>query len=161
MDEWDAFVQNSKNGTFLLERRFMDYHADRFSDCSLMLYDDDELIGLFPANWVEEEHTVWSHQGLTYGGLITTLETTQKSVLQMMQAVMLWYIDYLQASRMVYKPIPYIYSECGAEEDLYALFRAGAKLKTRCVNRMIVNSKRKKRSKLRVQGAYIKIQDDR
>lgn len=160
MDEWDAFVQTSKNGTFLLERRFMDYHSDRFSDCSLMLYDDDELVGLFPANWVEEEHTVWSHQGLTYGGLITTVETTQKSVLQMMQAVMLWYIDYLQASRMVYKPIPYIYSECGAEEDLYALFRAGAKLKTRGVSSMIVNDHPLKMRKSRVQGAKKAIENE-
>ena len=49
-DEWDAFVKESKNGTFLLERRFMDYHSDRFSDCSLLLYEDNELVALFPAN---------------------------------------------------------------------------------------------------------------
>ena len=66
-EEWDAFVQRSKNGTFLLERRFMDYHADRFKDCSLMLYNDEELVGLFPANWDEESQMVCSHQGLTYG----------------------------------------------------------------------------------------------
>lgn len=153
MEEWDAFVQASKNGTFLLERRFMDYHSERFSDCSLMLYDDNKLVGLFPANWVESERTVFSHQGLTYGGLITTLETTQKAVMQMMQAVMLWCIDYLQATRLVYKPIPYIYSECGAEEDLYALFRAGARLKTRGVSSMIVNDHPLKMRKSRLQGA--------
>ena len=36
--EWNRFVAQSKNGTFLFDRRFMDYHADRFEDCSLMVY---------------------------------------------------------------------------------------------------------------------------
>ncbi len=38
-ETWDAFVQASKNGTFLLQRNFMDYHSDRFFDCSLLIYD--------------------------------------------------------------------------------------------------------------------------
>ena len=80
---WDEFVGKSKNGTFLLQRGFMDYHADRYFDCSLLVYEgispDDEykenglttrdLVALFPANWIEEEKCVYSHKGLTYGGL--------------------------------------------------------------------------------------------
>ena len=27
---WDQFIAQSKNGTFLFQRNFMDYHADRF-----------------------------------------------------------------------------------------------------------------------------------
>lgn len=47
---WDAFVGRSKNATFLLKRDYMDYHADRFPDHSLMLYDDSgELVTLLPA----------------------------------------------------------------------------------------------------------------
>ena len=45
----------------------MDYHSDRFSDFSLMVYEDDELVGLLPANVSED--MLYSHQGLTYGGL--------------------------------------------------------------------------------------------
>ena len=37
-DEWNRFVSASKNGTFLFDRRFMDYHRDRFSDHSLLVY---------------------------------------------------------------------------------------------------------------------------
>ena len=33
-EEWDAFVDVSKNGTFMLIRDYMDYHADRFIDHS-------------------------------------------------------------------------------------------------------------------------------
>ena len=36
---WDGFVRASRNGTFLIERGFMDYHADRFADASLMAFD--------------------------------------------------------------------------------------------------------------------------
>ena len=42
--EWDAFVGASKNGTFLLTRPYMDYHADRFTDHSLIARGDDGRI---------------------------------------------------------------------------------------------------------------------
>lgn len=152
-DEWDAFVRESKNGTFLLERRFMDYHSDRFSDCSLLLYEDNELVAVFPANWVEAEGTVYSHQGLTYGGLIFTTAASQVQVLQMLQAICCWYIDYLQAHRMVYKPIPYIYSTCAAQEDLYALYRAQARLLSRCASSVVCMQNPLQMRKLRLRGA--------
>ena len=152
-EEWDAFVQGSKNGTFLIERRFMDYHSHRFKDCSLMLYEDNELMGVFPANWNEQEQMVCSHQGLTYGGLIYTSEATELQVLEMMQSIFVWYMDFLQAKRVLYKPIPYIYSDCAAEEDLYELFRAGAHLKCRSVSSVIKTTNPLKMRKLRMRGA--------
>lgn len=141
-EAWNTFVQESKQGTFLIDRNFMDYHADRFFDCSLLVYGDDvdesdvtddSLIALFPANWREEEKTVYSHQGLTYGGLITKSSITQTEVMQIMQKILMYYEGYLGAKAMVYKPIPYIYSRVPAQEDLYALFRAGGQLENRSV----------------------------
>lgn len=158
--EWDALVRESKNGTFLLERAFMDYHSDRFSDCSLMVYEDNTLMAVFPANWVEKEATVYSHQGLTYGGLIYTTAVTQKQVLRFLQGVMIWYIDYLQARRLVYKPIPYIYSSCASEEDLYALFRAGGRLTARGVSSVVTMSNPLQMRKLRLRGAKKAIENN-
>lgn len=141
-EAWNRFVQESKQGTFLIDRNFMDYHADRFFDCSLLVYGDDvdesdvtddSLIALFPANWREEEKTVYSHQGLTYGGLITKSSITQTEVMQIMQKILMYYEGYLGAKAMVYKPIPYIYSRVPAQEDLYALFRARGQLENRSV----------------------------
>ena len=152
-EEWDSFVRESKNGTFLLERRFMDYHAHRFHDCSLMIYDDHLLVGLFPANVDSTTHVVYSHQGLTYGGLLLNTESTQLQTLQMMQAILLWLIDFLQARRLIYKPIPYIYSTCSAQEDLYALFRAGGRLTTRSVSSVVSMSNPLRMRKLRLRGA--------
>ena len=34
---WDDFVRSSRNGTFLFERAYMEYHADRFKDHSLVI----------------------------------------------------------------------------------------------------------------------------
>lgn len=117
-ETWNRFVEESKQGTFLLDRNFMDYHADRFFDCSLLVYSDDvtetelndeSLIALFPANWVEKDKTVYSHQGLTYGGLITKASVTQSEVLKIMQKILMYYVGYLGARTLVYKAIPYIY----------------------------------------------------
>ena len=146
-DTWNKFAARAKNATFLHQREFMDYHADRFCDCSLLIYDgdvtDDGHLGtdglkaLFPANWVEAEHTVYSHQGLTYGALLMAVDITQQEVLEAMQAVMQYYRDMLQAERLVYKPVPYIYSPYPTGEDLYAMFRAGARLKSRGVSSVV------------------------
>ena len=43
-DEWDDFVRDSRNGTFLFMRGYMDYHADRFADFSLMAYRDGYML---------------------------------------------------------------------------------------------------------------------
>ena len=51
----------------------MDYHADRFEDYSLMVYYKSELYALLPANRVAD--TLYSHQGLTYGGLLMTSDS--------------------------------------------------------------------------------------
>ena len=41
---WDDFVKRSKNATFLFFRDYMDYHADRFQDASLLIYRGDSLV---------------------------------------------------------------------------------------------------------------------
>ena len=62
-------MANAKNATFLFHRDFMEYHSDRFEDFSLLIFDPkDSLIAVLPANRVED--VLYSHQGLTYGGLV-------------------------------------------------------------------------------------------
>lgn len=140
--EWDAFVRSSRNGTFLVERSYMDYHAHRFVDCSLMFYRDHRLVALLPANWVEIEQTVYSHQGLTYGGLIIGDKLTSIRVLEIFSVMLEWMRTELGAFRFIYKPIPYIYSKCPSEEDLYALFRYNAVLHTRGIASVVDNTHR-------------------
>lgn len=118
-DEWDRFVAKSKNGTFLFFRDYMDYHADRFRDHSLMFYLDDNLYALMPAN--AEGTTLCSHRGLTYGGILMTEKSTAAKIQQLFRELN----DYLRGqgfSRVIYKPVPHIYHRLPAEEDAYALF---------------------------------------
>ena len=117
-NEWNRFVAASKNGTFLFERQFMDYHADRFTDCSLMFYRDNALYALLPANVKGDVLT--SHGGLTYGGLVMSSRCSAKGV-QEVFAAMNTYLADQGVRRVVYKAIPWIYHQLPAEEDLYAL----------------------------------------
>lgn len=117
---WNTFVDNAKNSTFLFNRNYMDYHADRFQDCSLMVYRKEKLYALLPAN--RKDNTLYSHQGLTYGGLIMSNKATVLDILEIFQIIN----DYLKSigiERVIYKPLPYIYHQIPSQEDLYALFR--------------------------------------
>ena len=67
-NEWNEHIARSKNGTFLTDRNYMDYHSDRFKDFSLMFYSKDKLSAVLPGNI--KDNVYYSHQGLTYGGLI-------------------------------------------------------------------------------------------
>ena len=125
---WDALVSQSKNGTFLLKRAFMDYHSDRFTDCSLMFEKKGRTVGLLPANYVESDQIVCSHQGLTYGGLILDKTVTATDVMEMFDLMSSYYSKELNASRLIYKPVPYIYCSYPSDEDRYAVFRHEGRL---------------------------------
>ncbi len=117
---WNTFVDNAKNSTFLFNRNYMDYHANSFQDCSLMVYRKDKLYALLPAN--RKDNALYSHQGLTYGGLIMSNKATALDILETFQTIN----DYLKnigIEKVIYKPLPYIYHQIPSQEDLYALFR--------------------------------------
>jgi len=65
---WDTFVSNAEVHSILFYRDFMEYHSDRFQDYSLLVFQDNQPIAIFPAN-IDSEGIVHSHQGLSYGGL--------------------------------------------------------------------------------------------
>lgn len=132
--EWDAFVKASKNGTFLFLRGYMDYHADRFADHSLMYYSDkDKLLAVLPANETihtslgESERSYYSHQGLTYGGFILSVQIHTSEIGECFaltsaylkeQGFLTWY----------YKQMPTIYHRQPAEDDAYWLWYYQAQL---------------------------------
>ena len=117
--QWDAFVRKSRNGSFLFLRNYMDYHQQRFDDFSLLIYDRQSLVALLPLN-KEADGSVTSHGGLTYGGLITDKRAKTEKVMHMFVCLNLW-LRNAGITRVVYRPVPWIYHEMPAEEDLYAL----------------------------------------
>ncbi len=124
-NEWNECLLQCKNATFLLNRNYMDYHSDRFTDFSLMIYRKEKLVALFPANVTD--NIVYSHQGLTYGGLLYSNKLSLTDILAIFEAIIQFYREY-NITKIVYKAIPYIYSSYPAQEDLYALFRNKAEL---------------------------------
>lgn len=124
-ETWDGFVKTSKNGTFLFQRGFMDYHADRFSDHSLMIYEGDALLAVLPLNQTDE--ALVSHGGLTYGGIVSGSKMSATRMLGVFDAVEA-YMRKQDIGTMLYKPVPHIYHAQPSEEDLYALFTKGAEL---------------------------------
>jgi hypothetical protein len=136
---WDAFVRRSKNGLFLFYRGYMDYHSDRFQDCSLMVFGDDQLLAVIPAN--RQGGDFVSHGGLTFGSVIVDDHMNAAIMLHVFQKLVA-YLGELGITRMVYKPVPHIYHRLPAEEDLYALFVNEARLLRRDVSTTIAQPHR-------------------
>lgn len=119
--EWNHFVYGAKNSTFMHLREYMDYHSSRFTDNSLIAYQNNKIIGVLPANRVGD--TLYSHQGLSYAGwLVQTKHFDVTNMLRIWDA-MAEFLPSIGIKRLVYKPSPHIYHSYPAEEDLYAIFR--------------------------------------
>lgn len=120
---WNEYIKNSKNGIFMFNRNFMEYHKDRFTDNSLLFYDEDKLIAIMPASI--KDGVLSSHGGLTYGGFITSNDMKQHHMNDCFAALK----DYAAQNgikEIIYKHIPHIYHKQPAEEDLYSIYYNGA-----------------------------------
>ena len=129
--EWDEFIARSKNGTFLLQRDYMDYHSDRFSDHSLLFLKGGSVQAVMPACKIG--NALVAHGGLTYGGYIMSRKTTTEDTLSFF--ILLKEMLKKEAlNELKIKPVPHIYHALPAEEDLYALFRLNAQLSVRNIS---------------------------
>ena len=131
---WDALVRESKNGTFLFLRDYIEYHSDRFVDHSLLIFDENDLIAVLPASI--HDNTIVSHGGLTYGGLVYRANMTTKKALQCFETLLECFREN-GFDEFVYKAVPHIYHKSPAEEDLYCLFINGFRLLKREVSSSI------------------------
>ncbi|NNK88381.1 MAG: GNAT family N-acetyltransferase [Flavobacteriaceae bacterium] len=145
---WNGFVSKAKNATFLFYRNFMDYHANRFHDHSLMIRKGDNLMALFPAN--QDENMIWSHGGLTYGGLILLPEIRLSDVIYGFQGVLQYY-QALGIHELRVKTIPQIYHRQPSDEIDYLMFKLEAN-RYRCDCLSVVSPTRLKYSRDRKQG---------
>ncbi len=157
-EEWNRFVAASKNGTFLFDRHYMDYHADRFTDHSLMVYRRGKLYALLPAN--AADGVLYSHQGLTYGGLLMNEKTTAADVVSIFRLMNAQLRDE-GFTGVVYKPTPWIYHRMPAEEDLYAIVEVcGARITARGLSSTISRDCRNDWYRIRECGVRHALQAD-
>lgn len=131
-EAWDAFVADAWQGTLLHTRRYLSYHADRFVDRSLVVRDErGRLVGLLPAaSTSADPATVVSHAGVTYGGFVHADELLGARMQEALTASAEHYRE-IGAQLLRYKAVPRVYRRRPAEDDLWALFTAGAQ-RVRC-----------------------------
>ena len=147
---WNSFVSKARNATFLFDRNYMDYHADRFDDNSFMFYHKGKLKAVLPANVSGD--TLYSHQGLTYGGLLLDKKATVEDVLECFDSLNSWLREN-GISKVVYKALPWIYQQYPSEEDLYALtWKCKAQLISRNIASTIVIDNKLKFAESRKSG---------
>ncbi len=116
---WNTFISVAKNATFLFHRNFMEYHSDRFQDYSLLVFDENQLIAVLPANRVGA--TVYSHQGLSYGSLVVKEDIRIKEYVTIVKELM----QFLQTNgveNFEIKLLPKIYNITISDEMDYVAF---------------------------------------
>lgn len=122
---WNAFVSVAKNATFLFNRDFMDYHSDRFQDYSLMVFDGEKLVAILPANRVED--AVFSHYGLTYGGLVLGQKAKLSSTISIFRTI-LKFLNENAIQKLTIKMLPKFYDLAFSDELEYCLFITDSKI---------------------------------
>lgn len=128
---WNEFIAQSKNATFLFQRDFMEYHQDRFDDFSLLIFEEEKLKAVLPAN--KKENTVYSHQGLTYGGLVFSHKLKAEKIGLILDQVLVFFKEN-QIEIFYYKPIPGFYFPEGNQQTDFFLFKRGAVLDRKEMN---------------------------
>ena len=134
-EQWNGYAEKAKNATFLFDRSYMNYHEDWFNDYSLMFYKDEKLYAMLPAHRIDD--TLYSHFGLTYGGLIMDQQVRTADILVLFEELN-QHLRNHGFKQVVYRPTPSIYHLTPAEEDLYALFKvSNAQLVARSISSTI------------------------
>jgi hypothetical protein len=128
---WNAFIGQAKNATFLFHRDFMEYHRDRFEDFSLMVFEDEKIIAVLPANRVGD--IVYSHQGLTYGGLVYCHKLNGEKVQNILDSILSFFKEN-EVKSFCFKPIPLFYSSKGNAEMEFFMLKKGAFLDKKEMN---------------------------
>lgn len=97
----------------------MDYHSDRFQDASLMIYKSEKLVAVMPLN--DSNGELYSHQGLSYGGLLLSKKSKFKEVLSIKRELLV-YLSSEGFVKLHLKVMPKIYHLAPADEMDYLLF---------------------------------------
>lgn len=125
-NSWNDFIEKANNGTFLFNRNYMDYHSDRFNDFSLLIFQEEELVAVMPANILD--NNLFTHQGLTYGGLIIISSLRISKFLSLFYHLMI-YLQEQKIKNLYYKCVPSLYHKKVNETEQFVLNIIGATLK--------------------------------
>lgn len=132
--EWDRLCDSSLNGATIHTRRFLAYHGDRFIDRSIMLLNDNVLVGVLPAA-IDPQHelAIVSHPGATFGGVVHSGYLRGAKMRESLDLILDFYRRH-GYEYFTYKAIPRFYHQQPCEDDEYFLRFMGATVLTSSLN---------------------------
>ena len=134
--DWSAVLAAGKNGLFLFERGFVEYHGDRFVEASLIAYVDGKPVALMPAAIDEESREVVSHPGLTFGGVVLRRNVRSGQTIAVIEA-MLTTLAEMKVRSVLIKTVPAVFATYPSGELEYALWRLGFRLVQRDISSVL------------------------
>ncbi len=123
-DDWANVLSRAKNSVFLFERRFIEYHGDRFIEMSAIAYVDDKPVALIPGAFDPASREVISHPGLTFGGVVLQREIRGTVAIRVIEAILDAYREW-GATTCIIKVLPQFFSSYPSSELDYVLWRRG------------------------------------
>jgi len=125
LEDWNQVISHSVNGTFMHSRTYIEYHGERFLEASVLVYLDGAPVGIFPAHQIEEE--VYSHQGLTYGGLVIHKGLKMGWIMAIFKELLKYY-HCLHITNIFIKAVPSFYGISSLEWMPYCMSLLGAEV---------------------------------
>ena len=136
-DQWNELIYKSKNGSFLFNRDFLEYHSNRFEDFSLLIFFNNNLISVLPANIVE--NTLYSHQGLSYGGFVLLNDLKLNTIKDIVKESLI-FLEKNNIDKIYIKFIPKMYHSQPSDELDWVMFKLKAELYRRDTA-LVINKK--------------------
>lgn len=121
--DWTEVLRHARNGAFLFERAYMDYHGERFTDISLLAYEGNHPVALMPAA-IDGDGVVTSHPGLTFGGVVVDRRMRSGQAIEVF-AAMCDRLRELGARRCRIKALPATFAAYPSADLEYAYWRRG------------------------------------
>ena len=128
--DWADVISGAKNGIFLFERNFIEYHGKRFTELSAIAYADEKPVALMPAVLDSMSGEVVSHPGLTFGGVVLRRELRGDVAIAVIEAILDALHDWGGTSCTI-KLLPQVFARYPAAELEYVLWRRGFRLARR------------------------------
>lgn len=148
---WNEFVSSCKNACFLFYRDYMEYHKDRFQDASMVCLDEKgTVICIFPANI--SGTTVYSHQGLTFGGLFFEHGTTLRNQHEILNSLIAL-LKTKGCEKLIIKPLPSAFYVTANDDLNFLLSSCSAQVYRRDLNLVIHSNSTPNVQERRVRGA--------
>lgn len=126
--DWDKFIEESMNGTFLQTRKFIEYHpAGRFQDHSLLIFKGNKIVGVVLACEIIEDgkKIFFAHKGTTFGGIIVSQQIYSTTNISSVMDLLEEYFKKEAFDKVFLKQTPTIFQKKNTDLLDYFLYQRG------------------------------------